>query len=160
LIVHHNLNLIDGDRTLRRRGTRYRVSKILYRNPPTSRCSTRISPSVSRTPKGLEFLRAASRLGSGRQSRSGLAANDLVIPKHLFEPYKGANSREAPANLKPVGTGPYIFVDFEPGDLVKGERNPAYHVPDRPYFDRSKGWSFLLYPAPRSRQFPRSSERR
>jgi peptide/nickel transport system substrate-binding protein len=59
----------------------------------------------------------------------------LIIPKHLFEAYKGANSRDAPANLKPVGTGPYRFVDFEPGDLVKGERNPAYHVPDRPYFD-------------------------
>ena len=62
-------------------------------------------------------------------------ATGLIIPKHLFEPYKGANSREAPANLKPVGTGPYRFVDFEPGDFVKGERNPAYHVPNRPYFD-------------------------
>jgi peptide/nickel transport system substrate-binding protein len=62
-------------------------------------------------------------------------ANGLLIPKHRFDPYKGANSREAPANLKPVGTGPYRFVDFEPGDLVKGERNPAYHVPNRPYFD-------------------------
>ncbi len=62
-------------------------------------------------------------------------ANGLIIPKHLFEPYKGANSRDAPANLKPVGTGPYRFVDFKPGDLVKGERNPAYHVPNRPYFD-------------------------
>jgi len=61
--------------------------------------------------------------------------NGLIIPKYLFEPYKGANSREAPANLKPVGTGPYRFVDFAPGDFVKGERNPAYHVPDRPYFD-------------------------
>ena len=62
-------------------------------------------------------------------------ANGMIIPKHLFEPYKGANSREAPANLKPVGTGPYRFVDFKPGDLVKGERNPSYHVPNRPYFD-------------------------
>jgi peptide/nickel transport system substrate-binding protein len=62
-------------------------------------------------------------------------ANGMIIPKHLFEPYKGANSRDAPANLKPVGTGPYRFVDFKPGDLVKGERNPAYHVPNRPYFD-------------------------
>src|SRR5580693_7777855 len=52
-------------------------------------------------------------------------ANGLIIPKHLFEPYKGANSREAPANLKPVGTGPYRFVDFEPGDLIRGERNPS-----------------------------------
>jgi peptide/nickel transport system substrate-binding protein len=62
-------------------------------------------------------------------------ANGLIIPKHLFEPYKGANSRDAPANLKPVGTGPYRFVDFKPGDLVKGERNPSYHVPNRPFFD-------------------------
>ena len=62
-------------------------------------------------------------------------ANGLIIPKHLFARYKGANSREAPANLKPVGTGPYRFVDFAPGDFVKGERNPTYHVPDRPYFD-------------------------
>ncbi len=59
----------------------------------------------------------------------------MVIPKHLFEPYKGANSRDAPANLKPVGTGPYRFLDFKPGDLVKGERNPAYHLASRPYFD-------------------------
>src|SRR5246127_642544 len=59
----------------------------------------------------------------------------MIIPKHLFEPYKGANSREAPANLKPLGTGPYRFVEFKPGDLVRGERNPAYHVANRPYFD-------------------------
>jgi peptide/nickel transport system substrate-binding protein len=59
----------------------------------------------------------------------------MIIPKHLFEPYTGASSREAPTNLKPVGTGPYRFVDFRPGDLVKGERNPSYHLPNRPYFD-------------------------
>src|SRR5215469_10781616 len=64
-----------------------------------------------------------------------VGANGMVIPKHLFEPYRGANSRDAPANLKPVGTGPYRFVDFKPGDLVKGERNPSYHVPNRPHFD-------------------------
>ena len=60
----------------------------------------------------------------------------MIIPKHLFEAYKGANSRDAPNNLKPVGTGPYRFVDFKPGDLVIGERNPSYHLPNRPYFDR------------------------
>jgi len=59
----------------------------------------------------------------------------MIIPKHLFEQYKGAASRDAPTNLKPVGTGPYRFVDFKPGDLVKGERNPVYHLANRPYFD-------------------------
>jgi len=59
----------------------------------------------------------------------------MIIPKHVFEPFKGGKSREAPANLKPVGTGAYRFVDFKPGDLVKGELNPNYHMPNRPYFD-------------------------
>jgi peptide/nickel transport system substrate-binding protein len=59
----------------------------------------------------------------------------MILPKHVFEPFKGGKSREAPANLKPVGTGPYRFVDFKPGDMVKGELNPSYHMPNRPYFD-------------------------
>jgi peptide/nickel transport system substrate-binding protein len=59
----------------------------------------------------------------------------MIIPKHLFEPFKGAKSREAPANLKPVGTGAYKFVAFSPGDVVKGELNPNYHLPNRPHFD-------------------------
>jgi peptide/nickel transport system substrate-binding protein len=59
----------------------------------------------------------------------------MVIPKHLFEPYIGAKSREAPANLKPVGTGPYKFKSFTPGDLVEGVINTDYHQPNRPYFD-------------------------
>jgi peptide/nickel transport system substrate-binding protein len=59
----------------------------------------------------------------------------MVVPKHLFQAFKGDKSREAPANLKPVGTGPYKFADFKPGDVVRGEINPAYHVPNRPFFD-------------------------
>ena len=59
----------------------------------------------------------------------------MIIPKHLFEAYKGGKSREAPANLKPVGTGPYRFVEFKPSDMVKGELNPNYHMANRPFFD-------------------------
>ncbi len=62
----------------------------------------------------------------------------MIIPKHLFEEYKGAKSRDAQANLKPIGTGPYRFVAFQPGDLVKGERNPDYHLPNRPHFDTAE----------------------
>ena len=64
-----------------------------------------------------------------------VSARGMQIPKHLFEKYKGAASREAPTNLSPVGTGPYMYVDFKPGDLVRGKINPNYHMPNRPYFD-------------------------
>jgi peptide/nickel transport system substrate-binding protein len=59
----------------------------------------------------------------------------MIIPKHLFEAYKGGKSREAPTNLKPIGTGPYRFVEFKPSDMVKGELNPGYHMANRPFFD-------------------------
>jgi peptide/nickel transport system substrate-binding protein len=59
----------------------------------------------------------------------------MIVPKHLFEAFKGGKSREAPTNLKPVGTGPYKFVDFKPGDIVRAEINQNYHAPNRPYFD-------------------------
>ena len=64
-----------------------------------------------------------------------VGAYGCVIPKHLFADYKGSKSREAPANLAPVGTGPYKFVEFKPGDLVRGQLNPDYHMPNRPHFD-------------------------
>jgi peptide/nickel transport system substrate-binding protein len=59
----------------------------------------------------------------------------MMIPRHLFAEYTGAKSREAPANLKPVGTGPYKFKDFKPGDLVAGVINTDYHMENRPHFD-------------------------
>jgi peptide/nickel transport system substrate-binding protein len=64
-----------------------------------------------------------------------VSAAGMIIPKHVFEAYKGAASRDAPANLKPVGTGPYKFTDFKPGDMLRGVINTNYHEANRPYFD-------------------------
>ncbi|HVC61400.1 MAG TPA: peptide ABC transporter substrate-binding protein [Acetobacteraceae bacterium] len=64
-----------------------------------------------------------------------VGAYGMLIPKHVFEPYIGAKSRQAPANLAPVGTGAYKFKEFHPGDLVAGVINTGYHEPNRPYFD-------------------------
>jgi peptide/nickel transport system substrate-binding protein len=60
----------------------------------------------------------------------------MIIPRHVFKDFMGTKSREAPANTRPVGTGPYKIVDFKPGDLVLAEANMSYHVPNRPHFDR------------------------
>ncbi len=70
----------------------------------------------------------------------------MIIPKHVFAPYSGANSQEAPANLVPVGTGPYRGVEFNTEDiLIVGEDvvntirivfepNPHFRESDKPYF--------------------------
>ncbi len=59
----------------------------------------------------------------------------MILPQHLFGDFIGAKSRENPANVKPVGTGPYKFVDFKPGDMLRAEANPTYHVANQPFFD-------------------------
>jgi peptide/nickel transport system substrate-binding protein len=64
-----------------------------------------------------------------------VASRGMIIPKHLYQNFAGANSRDAPSNLRPVGTGPYRFVSFTPGDMLRGELNPNYHMENRPFFD-------------------------
>jgi peptide/nickel transport system substrate-binding protein len=64
-----------------------------------------------------------------------VGAAGMIIPKHVFADYAGGKSRDAPGNLRPVGTGPYVFVDFKPGDTVRGKRNHDYYLENRPYFD-------------------------
>ncbi|MUG93471.1 peptide ABC transporter substrate-binding protein [Scytonema sp. UIC 10036] len=59
-----------------------------------------------------------------------------ILPRHIFEKYSGANAREAPANLLPVGTGPYRVVEFKPGDIVIYEANPLFRETDRSLFKR------------------------
>ena len=55
---------------------------------------------------------------------------------------------------KPVGTGPYRFVDYKPNQFIKVERNPDYWKPGRPYLDgiewtimRSVGTALLAFTA-------------
>lgn len=64
-----------------------------------------------------------------------VAATGQMIPKHLFKDYAGSNARDAPTNLRPVGTSAYKFVSFAPGDNLRAELNPNYHMDNRPYFD-------------------------
>ena len=59
----------------------------------------------------------------------------MILPKHVFEPFMGAKSRENPANTKPVGTGPYKIVDFKPGDTLRADANANYHIANQPHFD-------------------------
>ncbi|MGI8551900.1 MAG: peptide ABC transporter substrate-binding protein [Dehalococcoidia bacterium] len=64
-----------------------------------------------------------------------VGSNGMIIPQHIFGQYKGTNSKNSPNNLKPVGTGPYKYVDFKPGDSLQADLYENYHVANRPFFD-------------------------
>ncbi|HXH82683.1 MAG TPA: peptide ABC transporter substrate-binding protein, partial [Candidatus Tectomicrobia bacterium] len=61
---------------------------------------------------------------------------DGLLPRHVFERHRGSGAREALGAARVVGTGPYRLVEFTPGDLLRAELNPHYHVDRRPHFDR------------------------
>jgi peptide/nickel transport system substrate-binding protein len=43
---------------------------------------------------------------------------------------------------KPIGTGPFKFVEFKPNELIRTARNPDYWKPDRPYLDAIE-WTII-----------------
>lgn len=63
------------------------------------------------------------------------AATELgyVVPRHLYE---GTDLLSNPANLSPVGTGPFKFVNYTAGQHCIVERNPDYWAQGLPYLDR------------------------
>ena len=68
-----------------------------------------------------------------------------IFPKHLYE---GTDPRNNPANLKPVGTGPFKFKEWVRGSHIVLERNPEYFHKDI-FIDRLV---FQIVPDPGARQ--------
>jgi peptide/nickel transport system substrate-binding protein len=42
----------------------------------------------------------------------------MIIPRHVFSEYNGADAADAPANLVPIGTGPYRVFEFKTEDIL------------------------------------------
>ncbi|MEK1940483.1 MAG: ABC transporter substrate-binding protein [Pseudomonas sp.] len=56
-----------------------------------------------------------------------------VVAKHVYDG-KG-DFRANPANLQPIGTGPFVFKEWKRGAYIRLERNPHYWKKDLPYLD-------------------------
>lgn len=65
-----------------------------------------------------------------------VGAEGMILPQHIYESYNGENAREAPANLKPIGTGAYRVIDFRPGDTAIYEPNPEFRQVQQLGFER------------------------
>ncbi|MEM8855442.1 MAG: ABC transporter substrate-binding protein [Pseudomonadota bacterium] len=63
---------------------------------------------------------------------NAMPALTAVLPKHLYE---GTEIAENPYNLKPVGTGPFVFAEHRPGEFYRLTRNENYWGEGLPYLD-------------------------
>jgi len=65
---------------------------------------------------------------------TALAASETpIVPRHIYE---GTKVAENPANLAPVGTGPFRFKEWVRGSHIVYERNSDYWDQPRPYLDQ------------------------
>jgi len=60
--------------------------------------------------------------------------NAPMLPAHLLSKYADDPSK-APFNEKPIGTGPFRFVEWVKGQYVRLEKNPNYYLKGYPYLD-------------------------
>ena len=59
-----------------------------------------------------------------------------MLPKHLLQSFAEAGTlRESPQNSRPVGTGPYRFQEWRPGEKVVLTANPDFYE-GRPHLSR------------------------
>ena len=56
-----------------------------------------------------------------------------MLPKHLFE---GTDLRNSPYANKPIGTGPFKFVEWKKGQYIRLDRNENYWRKGLPHLDR------------------------
>lgn len=64
--------------------------------------------------------------------RNALPVVSSVIPKHLYE---GTDIAANPANVQLVGTGPFRFAEYKPGEYYRLTRNDAYWGKPQPNLD-------------------------
>jgi peptide/nickel transport system substrate-binding protein len=56
-----------------------------------------------------------------------------IIPRHIYD---SSNPLANPHNNAPVGTGPFVFKEWQKGNFIILERNPDYWDQPKPYLDR------------------------
>lgn len=55
-----------------------------------------------------------------------------ILPRHIYE---GTDPRTNPANLEPVGTGPFTLTSYTPDSQIEFAANKNYFKPGLPYLD-------------------------
>jgi peptide/nickel transport system substrate-binding protein len=78
-----------------------------------------------------------------RRPYAGFKAHfEWILPEHVFGGDPLIETREF--NQAPLGTGPFVFKSWAPGDAITLERNPRFREPAKPYLD---GLVFKVVPS-------------
>ena len=64
----------------------------------------------------------------------GVGFSNGILQKAQYANCIGDAAKNCPADLKPIGTGPYVVKDFKPGDTVLYDMNPNYRDANKPFF--------------------------
>src|SRR2546430_3610308 len=64
----------------------------------------------------------------------GVGFNSPILQKAQYANCLGAKAKDCPADLKPIGTGPYKVDTFKPGDTVQYDLNENFRDPNKPFF--------------------------
>ena len=57
-----------------------------------------------------------------------------IMPKHVYG--TDPNIHQNPANKAPIGSGPFKFVEWKPGDYIMLEKNKDFFIKGKPHVDR------------------------
>lgn len=84
------------------------------------------------TPDELTAVFKFSRPTPFQLIRNALPALSSVVPKHVYE---NGGIEDNPANNAPIGTGPFTFAEYKPGEYYRLAKNDDYWGEGEPHLD-------------------------
>ncbi len=100
---------------------KFTYDEILLKLHPRTRTLTDVIERISAPSKNVVVFRLKQRYAPFLTWLD--EDNGAILPRHL---YRGTDPLTNPVNLRPVGTGPFKFESYSPGDRVVLVRNPTY----------------------------------
>jgi len=110
---------------------KFTYDEILLKLHPRTRTLTDVIERISAPSKNVVVFRLKQRYAPFLTWLD--EDNGAILPRHLC---RGTDPLTNPVNLRPVGTGPFKFESYSPGDRVVLVRNPTYFKEGLPRLDR------------------------
>ena len=111
---------------------RFTVMEVLKKLHPRGRSQFAKVDSVE-TPDPLTAILKLSQPAPSMLTALASGYESPIVPRHLFE---GTDIAANPYISKPVGTGPFVFKEWQKGSYIVLERNPNYWRPGKPALQR------------------------